>query len=559
MPCTRLPHAYRLAKHAAKCLFFLIATLSMTRLTSTPLVTPEAETIISLNPPVLSIVLHGRDDNYYNDLPYRLRIALEFLSEAIETLNGKLEVIFVDYCTERPLQSSIGFRNESVARRVNYVHVPEQDCIRVLNSNSFDSGAALQIGASVAKGRYIAFGPLDTIYLARSLATLVEVVERSDVDQCYWVPRYRVAGEYLLNRPNYLVLKHALLSNLRAFPLDVDHRNIYGNYGGIVVPKHIWVEASGLDRQGVGWGWNDIDFGQRLSYKYPQVDLLGFGVFCIDIQDLSSRRRVGKTPWYTDRFEAEQGIDEKINTISREISTFLPPCDTLRSSELVDRKFAVESFEARLAEVHQLSGLLHNDAEMLELKKRINSGPLKHLLSPELFASYFPILFCVRKLIFPLRTVLVTKTLQDSIALYVPLFTSSTHLTIFSHYDLNRKLEISGPLEHDNIFRSFLGSAVRRYYNLNFSEVPPEYLLSENYEHLIFTIESLRMDLVASWLKSSNAAIIAVTIFHSLASKQIDLKAFYRQILEFSQSICFDQRMVSSHSSMTFFLFQRTD
>ena len=507
---------------------------------------------------LLSIILTGRDDNYTDDFLYRLRISLEFLSEGVQASDGRLEVIFVDYCTAKPISSAIQFSSPSKPELIKYVQVEDLRSDANSMTQRFDHSVAFGFGVVAAAGKYILLCPADTVFFPQCLSILLDLLESQDSPDCFWLPRFRAPGEYLIMRPNHRLLESRLRTNFRSFIPDSDYTNIFGNYGAFALQKQIWIDAGGIDAlSDGGWGWSDIDLGLRLSYKYRQVDLLNRGVFCIDFTDIEANERKKNTPWYTNQFIPHKTTSLAGLTRARTSDTFLQLVNDPRTSDLVDNLIALKNFEDRFHTYSHDITALSSDNGFRAILNYLSKLPLSPNLKPEHKVNSALALYFVRMVSYPLNTVLFTPRLDNYVAQIIPLLLFTTHLTTLSRFDITRASMISGPLEHDNIYRGLSTQGIRRYYNLGFSEDLPEYLMSEGYDHIVCSGYYPRLEIVFELIKRRKSPVVALSIFDLDSSSSPEYVSLLHCVSCFASECQINVRVVSAYGSQTFFFYTK--
>ncbi len=78
-------------------------------------------------PPILSICLSGRNDNYGYDFKRRFIRAMDFLAWSADRAGvpDKIEVVFTDWDSEVPLSKDIAL-TEKAAAMVRFIEVPPE-------------------------------------------------------------------------------------------------------------------------------------------------------------------------------------------------------------------------------------------------------------------------------------------------------------------------------------------------------------------------------------------------------------------------------------------------
>lgn len=189
--------------------------------------------------------------------------------------NENYEVVIVDYTSDDDISSLLQQLNSSV----EIIHVRCENCYNFLLSH------ARNVGANYANGDWILYVDIDCMLTNSAIMKLYRLAE--DNPKCYFA---------------------AVDSHVR--------KNII-NGGLILVSKHKHVEIHGFNENMKGWGFEDIDYKQRLEslgllWKiipediYECIDHLDDErVRCYDIaKELSwtRNRQISLTTWYSHNY-----------------------------------------------------------------------------------------------------------------------------------------------------------------------------------------------------------------------------------------------------------------
>jgi hypothetical protein len=459
----------------------------------------------------LSIIVCGRDDDYTPDFMYRLRVALEALARATSAASNAAEVIFVDYAPSRPVRSSVGFNASVPHNSLRYLCVSEEVALERNGSTKYNHADAIQIGIEVAEGQFCLVCPSDTYFLEHSIFELVRLLQRSQSQDCYWIPRYRVPFGYVLNRPNAYLLNHFLSLNCRGFQIDSSHRNIFGNFGAIVAPKAIWLESGGIDGSQQGWGWTDIDFGLRLSYKYRQIDTTGYGITCFDFSDQIPITRTQNTPWFSNNFT----VDYKklcAEGTKLEVMGFKPDKHAFRTSEDIDRKLVIQRIKNDLNHFQSNINVLENNSELNEIVSRLEKLNSIAKINPKLTAEEKLYFYWLQQKLHPVNSLLFCESLNDQLAFYLPSINSTFRTTIVTKFTSPDSISTVTPLLHDNYFHALKESGIRTYYNTNHSSTLPIYFYRENFDHVICDDSEAFFMSALRFVSTSSSSVFTLTV-----------------------------------------------
>jgi hypothetical protein len=213
-----------------------------------------------------------RNDNYCGDSPLRMKTSLSALLQQLETkfihLQSKTEVIVVDWNSDEPLQDHPYFRGIRVPGLLKYVLVPPHLAAKYNSKGPLSEVHAYNVGARLAKGKYILRLDQDILVGSRFLQYL-ETLLSLQVDMNQLEPMWCSRREL----PPHLV--DDIVQNPVDFVNCVAHRlplwcnekyiNGVGAVGIFGMPRQLWHRIHGYHESLTGWGHMEVEISQRFE------------------------------------------------------------------------------------------------------------------------------------------------------------------------------------------------------------------------------------------------------------------------------------------------------
>lgn len=249
---------------------------------------------------LLSIVLCGRNDNYFGDFKYRITSSINYLCRNAEKI-GRLkdiEVIVVDWNSEAPLSKELCLIQET-HDNVKFIIVPPEIAKKYLsNGQVFNAGCAINAGIRRANGTYIMIMPADTLITATALQNLLLLLE-GKLDPVFDpqktmlnIGRKDIPWQVVERKPDLKEWDRYLQLHGRNFPYHtLLSSGLATGYGALLMHKVLWNQCQGILEDYMGWGWTDVELGLRVNQLYPYVDLSSFGIFVFDMQSQQAIRQ----------------------------------------------------------------------------------------------------------------------------------------------------------------------------------------------------------------------------------------------------------------------------
>jgi hypothetical protein len=233
----------------------------------------------------------GRNDNYLGDFKYRIQTSINYAgTSAIRAgLKHRIEIIVVDWNSDTPLSQEL-ILLPGVAEICSFVEVPPQIAKRYSpNGERFKTETALNAGLRRASGTYAGIMPADILLNQSSLSALVSVLDGTletpfeAAKTAFYLDRKMIPWQIVERKPTLSEWDRYLTLSSRHLFQDRYHITHCGGYGALLLHKDLWNECQGFADENRGWGASDLDWGLRITQKYPPVSLSAFGIMVFDM------------------------------------------------------------------------------------------------------------------------------------------------------------------------------------------------------------------------------------------------------------------------------------
>jgi len=214
---------------------------------------------------------------------WRLQTSINFLARQLHQLGriGEVEVVIVDWGSERPLYKDIELTEEG-EKITRYIIVPVEVHERVRGDSSFPDSVVLNVGVRRALGEYVLQLGSDVLLSRKFLLTLFDLIGSSDSGQSkafsprkslMVFPHKEIPYDFVVREPTAEDLEGYIESATEGLPVVPLLKYLWGSSRGILAHRSLWQECRALDEKLLLWGWNDIDLVLRMRLKYSTVDM----------------------------------------------------------------------------------------------------------------------------------------------------------------------------------------------------------------------------------------------------------------------------------------------
>ena len=260
--------------------------------------------------PLLSILLHGRNDAYMGNFQWRISTTINKHAQNIFELNAqkRVEIVFCDWGSEEHLINVISLSDHAKAL-LRVVIVPPE-VARYYNQDSQYSGPhASNTSIRRSLGEYLLYSDADNYITLDSMRIILAILQQGAINgyslDCnfFWGSRYHVPKVFHSSNPSIEELDHYIDQSWPTFLYSkVSKDKFLGGAGALLMTQKMWHECHGWDERLIYWGWSDIDIHYRLASKYGFGDLEDSRVYFFHLDHYSPDPKTrGYEPEITNR------------------------------------------------------------------------------------------------------------------------------------------------------------------------------------------------------------------------------------------------------------------
>ena len=235
---------------------------------------------------LLSIVIHGRNDNYNPHFLSRLEYSLEYASYCLENLNIKnfLRFTISDWGSEIPLRDALNL-TKKCSEIIDFVEVDSKVAKLYGDplSNFYNCGLAYNVGIKRSESIFVGKSAHDYIMSENFLINLYNflkgnIYKLSEKENSFFVvPRKNLPEDLFQKTPSFEYLNSWLL---KAGEIEADRSVKHGGAGGLyITSKENWEKLGGIDERYTRWGVMEYDLFMRANYYGIWYDTSRFGVW----------------------------------------------------------------------------------------------------------------------------------------------------------------------------------------------------------------------------------------------------------------------------------------
>ncbi len=232
--------------------------------------------------PAISFILCSRNDRYMGNSRWRLEICLNYLARRVQELgrSDEVEILVADWGSDAPLSATLTL-GPAAARLVTFVLVPPDMARSLQRDSPFPEVLALNAAARRARGTYIGRIDQDTLVGSRFLRTFFELVDMKRQLEValpaalLYANRRSVPFRFSVRCPALDHVERFVRLFGRQLPVwTIPGWPFWAYWVGIwLAHRDVWHDCGGYDERMIYYNWMETDMIQRLSRKYPIVDL----------------------------------------------------------------------------------------------------------------------------------------------------------------------------------------------------------------------------------------------------------------------------------------------
>lgn len=228
---------------------------------------------------LLSIIIPGKNDNYRENGTKTLELNLK---QTIENLNfldqDDIEVVLCDWGSEKKIIDEVVTDKH---RNFKCVYVAPEITKRYNKNSNYSIVHPINTAFRKSQGKYVIFWDSDclvTLENFKKLYFFVKDLERNNDKKFYWASKLHIPFEIYTNM-NVEEVNNWLSTNPNLMHDKISKQNFMGCGVAILMNRKLWEESTGWYEELTYWGWQDIEFHNRLKTRYEfGGDLEDFGM-----------------------------------------------------------------------------------------------------------------------------------------------------------------------------------------------------------------------------------------------------------------------------------------
>ena len=213
---------------------------------------------------MISIIMQCKNDNYLGNFMQRFEICIRKQIENIKELGitNDIQIVLTDWGSEIKLIDSMNIDFSLI----KYIYVSPEIANKYNGDAKYSYVHPINVSARNSDGDIILWGDSDGFLPIESLKLIYELSKDNEKNsKFYWGSRYHIdLNDYVNSSISDIDSFIKNNSNLRH-----DKWTASGGAAGIyLLRRDMFFESTGFSEKLIYWGWQDIDFHNRLASRY---------------------------------------------------------------------------------------------------------------------------------------------------------------------------------------------------------------------------------------------------------------------------------------------------
>ena len=218
---------------------------------------------------LLSILIPGKNDNYRNNGTKTLEFNLKQTIDNLNRLNkDDVEVVLCDWGSEVKITDQI---IEQTCRNFRCVYVNPQITKKYNKSANYSIVHPINTAFRNSNGKYVIFWDSDCLVTYENFLNLYNFVKNTDINndrKFSWGSRLHIEYDVYTPMKEISEIHTYLETNPNLAHDKINVANFAGCSISILMNRDLWEESTGWYEELVYWGWQDIEFHNRLLSRY---------------------------------------------------------------------------------------------------------------------------------------------------------------------------------------------------------------------------------------------------------------------------------------------------
>jgi len=231
-------------------------------------------------PPVLSLILCSRNDQYMGNSRWRLETTLGYIGDRVAALGREddVEIVVADWGSEVPLREALTL-SPAAAKIVSFLWIPPVPARELQRDSPFPEVLALNAAARRARGTYIGRIDQDTLVGERFLTRFLEWADggwpldvRMDA-ALFFANRRAIPYRFASRCPPLHAVERLIQRDGQALRIETWRIFYRSDVGVWLLHRNLWFDCGGYDERMIHMNSMEIEMIGRLMPKYPMLDL----------------------------------------------------------------------------------------------------------------------------------------------------------------------------------------------------------------------------------------------------------------------------------------------
>jgi predicted glycosyltransferase involved in capsule biosynthesis len=218
---------------------------------------------------LLSILIPGKNDNYRNNGTKTLELNLKQTIDNLNKLNkNDVEIVLCDWGSKIKITDQI---IQETCSNFRCVYVNPEITQKYNKLANYSIVHPINTAFRNSKGKYVIFWDSDCLVTYENFVNLynfVENMEKNNDRKFYWGSRFHIPYEVYTPMKEISELHTYLETNPNLLHDKIDVLNFAGCSISILMNRDLWQESTGWYEELIYWGWQDIEFHNRLLSRY---------------------------------------------------------------------------------------------------------------------------------------------------------------------------------------------------------------------------------------------------------------------------------------------------
>ena len=219
---------------------------------------------------LLSILIPGKNDNYYNSGQKLYLNLLKTISNISLREANDIEIVLCDWGSDIKITDQYNLKTSNNFR---CVYVPPDIAKKYNKGENYSIVHPINTAFKNSRGKYVIFWDSDCYVQYEDFVKLYDFVlqkQNTNDNFFYWGSRYHIPYNFYENIFSIQELDSKLKdTNINNFFHDkINAGNFLGCSISLLMDRYMWEDSTGFWEELTLWGWQDIEFHQRLCQRY---------------------------------------------------------------------------------------------------------------------------------------------------------------------------------------------------------------------------------------------------------------------------------------------------